>query len=102
VEIHVSVADITQAYVLMRCLMGLPDLSSVRFDRRHRQVCARSEDESSAIVHLIDTVAIWMAADGNCYYAAVVSPAADAALSMPCSCAQRLAAVQLGHRRMPC
>lgn len=64
VEIRVAVADITQAYVLMRCLVGLPDLSSVRFDRRHKQVCARSEHESSAIVQVIDTVAIWLAADG--------------------------------------
>jgi hypothetical protein len=63
VEIRVAVADATRAHGLVRRLAGLFDRSSVSFDGVHNEVRVRSEWESRAVVHVIDAVESWLAAD---------------------------------------
>jgi hypothetical protein len=64
VEIRVAVADAAPVHGLMRRLAGVFDRSSVSFDGAHNEVRVRSEWESRAVVHVIDAVESWLAADG--------------------------------------
>jgi hypothetical protein len=63
VEICVVVADPTHALGLMRRLARLFDRSSVSFDRTRSEVRVCSEWESRAVIHVIDAVESWLAAD---------------------------------------
>ena len=64
VEIRVSVADTARAYLLMRRLARLSDLSSVSFDWTRKEVRVRSDWESRAVVQVNRSVGSWLAADG--------------------------------------
>ena len=63
VEICVAVADPACAHGLMQGLARLFGRSSVSFDTRRSEVRVRSEWESRAVIHVIDAVESWLAAD---------------------------------------
>ena len=63
VEIRVAVTDATRIHGLMSRLGRLFDRSSVSFDTRRSEVRVRSEWESRAVIHVIDAVESWLAAD---------------------------------------
>src|SRR5437763_9844361 len=63
VEICVAVADLDSAHGLMQGLARLFDRASVSFDSTRSEVRVRSEWESRAVMHVIDAVESWLAAD---------------------------------------
>jgi hypothetical protein len=63
VEICVAVAEPACADGLMQALARLFDRAAVSFDCARGEVRVRSEWESRAVVHVVDAVEGWLAAD---------------------------------------
>jgi hypothetical protein len=63
VEICVAVAEPACADGLMQALARLFGRASVSFDSARSEVRVRSEWESRAVIHVIDAVEGWLAAD---------------------------------------
>jgi hypothetical protein len=63
VEIRVALIDPAAAHALMQELAKLFGGSSVSFDSARCEVRVRSEWESRAVMHVIETVESWLAAD---------------------------------------
>jgi hypothetical protein len=64
VEIRIAVADATRAHGLLRRLTVLFGRSSVFFDGALNEVRVSSEWESRSVMHVIEVVQTWLAADG--------------------------------------
>ncbi len=64
VEIRVAITDTANAHGLLRRLAELFGRSSVWFDGALNEVRVRSEWESRSVVHVLEAVQLWLAADG--------------------------------------
>ena len=64
VEIRVAVAEVAEAHGLLRRLAEVFDCSSVSYDEMRNEVRVHSEWESRSVVHVIEAVQSWLAADG--------------------------------------
>jgi hypothetical protein len=64
VEIRVSVADGTNALLLMQRLAGVFDARAISFDAIRDEVRVTAEWESRAVMPLIDVVEAWLKEDG--------------------------------------
>jgi hypothetical protein len=64
VEIRVAVTDATTATGLFVRLAGQFDLPSVSLDASRAEICVRSEADSRAVIHVINTVESWLESDG--------------------------------------